>query len=313
MKFKSRLKTVQTSQDHIEDVASIEQIKRETRERKLQSIRSMAERVQVAPDGSRNFVRFSQSQCFEHYILIATFGGLALTGLLQTFSHFSLIGWIIHTLGGIEALRTIHHLAAIVLALQSVYHVGQILVTLFVKRERGGMWPSVRDFRNLVQTVMFNLGLAKQKPESDRYNTEEKLEYWALLWGTPIMGITGFILWFPTIATMILPGKVVPIALAIHSWEAILATLAILTWHMYHTNIREVNRSIFTGTMTEEEMQHEHPLEYRRILAAYDYLKNGPKGNGPKGDAHKGDAHKGDGRGDVQTVLKTGSQKAGHQ
>lgn len=270
-----------TYQESAEAVISVEQIKRQAQERRLRAIRSLAERMQIAPDGSRTFIRFNRSQRFEHYILMATFGSMSVTGLLQTFSHVPLVGWIIHVLGGVETLRTIHHLAAAMLALQSIYHVGQVLVTWFVKRERGGMWPSVRDFRNLVQTVMFNMGLAKQKPESDRYSPEEKLEYWALLWGTPVMGITGFILWFPTIATAILPGEVVPIARAIHSWEAILATLAILTWHMYNTNIKEKNRSIFTGIMTEEEMQHGHPLEYRRILVAHEYLqKHGLGDNG---------------------------------
>ena len=282
----SEPKTSKTYKEHTEDVVSIEQIKRKTRERKLRAIGSLAARVQVAPDGSRTFVRFSRSQCIEHYILIATFGSLSVTGLLQTYSRFSLIGWIIQILGGVETLRTIHHLAATVLALQAVYHVGQIMVMWFVKRERGGMWPSVRDFRNLFQTVMFNMGLAKQKPESDRYTAEEKLEYWALLWGTPVMGITGFVLWFPTIATAILPGEVVPIAQAIHSWEAILATLAILTWHMYHTNIKEKNRSIFTGTMTEEEMQHAHPLEYRRILVAHKYSQTNDHGDDGRGGDH---------------------------
>jgi cytochrome b subunit of formate dehydrogenase len=102
---------------------------------------------------------------------------------------------------------------------------------------------------------------------------EEKLEYWALLWGTLLMIITGVIMWFPTLATSVLPGDVIPISRALHGWEAILAILAILTWHMYHTVIKEQNRSIFTGTMTEAEMQHGHPLEYRRILAAHQYLQ----------------------------------------
>ena len=299
MKSKSIFKT---NRDHTEEIVSVEQIKqikKETRERKLKAIRSLATRVQVAPDGTRTFIRFSQSQCLEHYVLIASFGTLAVTGLLQTLSHFSIVGWIMQILGNVETVRAIHHFAAAVLALQSVYHVEQILVTWIVKRERGGMWPSVRDFRNLVQTVMFNLGLAKQKPKSDRFSGEEKLEYWALLWGTPVMGITGFILWFPTIATAVLPGEIVPIAQAIHSWEAILATLAILTWHMYHTNIKEKNRSIFTGTMTEKEMQHAHPLEYQRLFAAHEYLQKNRLGD--------------DGREGNQTLLAMTRKEVGQE
>ena len=264
-----------THRNHTESeaVASAEQIKQKARERRVQAIRLLADRVIVEPDGSRAFIRFNRAQRIEHYLLVGSFGTLAVTGLLQTFSRIIPIGWIIYVLGGVETLRTAHHLAAIVLALQSVYHVFQILMTWIVKRERGGMWPAFRDFRGLAQTVMFNLGLAKEKPESDRYSPEEKLEYWALLWGTPIMGITGFILWFPAISTLLFPGEIVLIAQAIHSWEAILAALAILTWHMYHTMIKEKNVSIFTGIMSEEEMQHAHPLEYRRILAAYEYMR----------------------------------------
>lgn len=262
-----------TNHTESEAAASAEQLKQKARERRVQAIRAMADRVIVQPDGTRVFVRFSRAQRIEHYLLVGSFGTLAVTGLLQTFSRFLPIGWIIYALGGVETLRTAHHLAAAVLALQSVYHVIQMLTTWIVKRERGGMWPAFKDFRNLAQTVMFNLGLAKEKPESDRYTTEEKIEYWALLWGTPVMGITGFMLWFPAVATLIFPGEAVQVALAIHSWEALLAALAILTWHMYHTMIKERNLSIFTGIMSEEEMQHIHPLEYRRILAAYEYMR----------------------------------------
>ena len=202
-------------------------------------------------------------------------------------------------LGNVETVRTIHHIAATGLALQAVYHVQQILVMWFVKRERGSMWPSVADFRNLVQVMMFNLGLTKQRPESDRFSVEEKLEYWALLWGTPVMGVTGAILWFPTVAASVLPGESIPIAQAIHKWEAILATLAIITWHMYHTNIKEKNRSIFNGTMTEEEMQHAHPLEYRRILAAHEHWQRISHGDDGRGEHHAA----------VEIVSKATSQR----
>jgi cytochrome b subunit of formate dehydrogenase len=125
----------------------------------------------------------------------------------------------------------------------------------------------------VVQMVKFNLGLTNKMPKFDRFTIEEKLEYWALLWGQIVMGATGFIMWFPLVVTSVLPGQVFPVAQALHRWEAILAALAILTWHMYHGCIKDKNRSIFTGLMSEAEMQHMHPLEYERILAADEYLK----------------------------------------
>jgi cytochrome b subunit of formate dehydrogenase len=258
--------------DHTVEINSVEQIKRKTRERRLRAVQSLAERLQVAPDGTRYFIRFSPAQRVEHYFLMVSFTTLAVTGLLQTFSRYHLVGLIIQILGNVETVRTIHRLAAVTMILQSLYHVWGICVTWFVKRERGAMWPRLSDFRNLLRGVFFNLGLVKQRPQWDRFSFEEKIEYWAMLWGTPVMIITGLVLWFPTVFTSVLPGVIVPTALTIHAWEAILATLAILTWHMYNTIIKEHNTSIFTGKMTEEEMQHSHPLEYQRILDANDYL-----------------------------------------
>jgi len=218
-------------------------------------------------------------------ILMVSFATLAVTGLLQTFSYLPPVALVVQFLGGVDAIRTIHRLAALVSAVLSAYHLWGILELWFVKRERGGMWPRPRDLPNLVQMVKFNLGVTNTRPEFDRFTVEEKLEYWALLWGQLVMGITGFVMWFPLVVTEVLPGQVFPAAQLLHRWEAILAALAILTWHMYHGCIKDRNRSIFTGLMSEEEMLHMHPLEYQRILAADEYLKRMAEANGAAAEA----------------------------
>jgi formate dehydrogenase gamma subunit len=220
------------------------------------------------------FLRFNRSQQVEHWILLFSFTILAITGLVQRYSQVAVVAFIINRLfGGIESTRTVHHLAAIVFALQSIYHLWQILVMWFAKREKGGMLLRMQDLKDLLQILGFNLGIKKARPRYDRYTVEEKIEYWALVWGTIVMGVTGFIQWFPVQATQILPGDSIPVSRSIHSWEAILAILSIAIWHGYHTIIKERNTSIFTGYMTEEEMEENHSLEYRRILAAQAYLK----------------------------------------
>jgi formate dehydrogenase subunit gamma len=276
--------TPQASGAYTEEEISVEQIKKETLNRRIQAARSLAERMQVAPDGSRVFVRFSASQRLEHLILMVSFGTLAVTGLLQTLSFLPPIALVVQLLGGVDAIRTIHRLAALVSAIQSVYHLWRILELWFVKRERGSMWPCARDLANLVQMIKFNVGLTNTRPQFDRFTIEEKLEYWALLWGQLVMGITGFIMWFPLVVTEVFPGQVFPAAQLLHRWEAILAALAILTWHMYHGCIKDRNRSIFTGLMSEEEMMHMHPLEYQRILAADEYLKRIAEVNAAAGE-----------------------------
>ena len=257
-----------------EEAAVIERIKRKARTRKLRTAQKLAAQVQIAPDGAKTFLRFSSHQRLEHQVLLVTFSILALTGLLQYYSALLPVAWVINSIfGGVETLRTLHHLAAFVFILEAAYHLGCIFSVWFVHREKGSMWPRWHDLTGVMQMVKYNAGLGGERPLFDRFSVEEKIEYWALLWGSAIMILTGLIQWFPTWVTMALPGEVIPVSRAIHGWEAILATLSILIWHMYHTVIKEKNKSIFTGVMSEKEMEETHALEYRRIMAAHNYLQ----------------------------------------
>lgn len=257
-----------------EEAVIIERIKKKAQVRRLRKAQKLAARMQVAPDGSKTFLRFSQSERLEHQVLIVTFTILAITGLLQRYSANVVIGWIINMVfGGVETLRTLHHLNAAVFILEAFYHLGKILYVWFAQREKGSMWPARQDFGDMLQMIKYNLGLTGERAAFDRFSIEEKVEYWALLWGSVIMILTGLIQWFPTIITQILPGDVIPVSRAIHGWEAVLAVLSVIIWHMYHTVIKEKNKSIFTGTMAEKEMHETHPIEYRRILAAHKFLR----------------------------------------
>jgi hypothetical protein len=129
------------------------------------------------------------------------------------------------------------------------------------------MLPSLQDMKDGWQALMYNIGRAKTPPQLGRYSFEEKMEYWAFVWGAIIMGATGFMMWNPITTARFLPGEVIPAAKAAHGGEALLAVLAIIVWHMYGVHIKRLNRSMFTGKMTEEEMLHEHPLELADIKA----------------------------------------------
>jgi len=54
------------------------------------------------------------------------------------------------------------------------------------------------------------------------------MEYWAVLWGTILMGATGLMIWFKLDVTRFLPRWAVDVALTIHYYEAVLACLAIV-------------------------------------------------------------------------------------
>ncbi len=215
----------------------------------------------------RTYERFPLARRIEHIVMLLSFSTLALTGLPQKFATAAISISIVNFLGGIETLRIIHRVAAIVMMLGTAWHILVFGYLSYVRRVRLSMLPSLQDVKDGWQALMYNIGLSKTYPQMGRYTFEEKMEYWAFVWGAIIMGATGFMMWNPITTVRLLPGEIIPAAKAAHGGEAVLAVLAIIIWHFYGVHIKNLNKSMFTGRMTEEEMLHEHPLELADIKA----------------------------------------------
>jgi formate dehydrogenase gamma subunit len=213
------------------------------------------------------YLRFSVFDRIEHWVLTLSFTTLAITGLVQKYAAAGVSRSVISALSGVENVRVIHRVAAVLLMLQVVYHIGMVGYRLVVRRVHLTMLPGVDDLQVAIHAIQYNLGLRQDRPQQGRFTFEEKAEYWAVVWGTLIMVITGFILWNPIATARFLPGEIIPAAKAAHGAEAVLATLAIIVWHFYGVHVKIFNRSIFTGHLDEKEMLHEHPLELAAIKA----------------------------------------------
>lgn len=211
------------------------------------------------------YPRFRLMARIEHMVLLISFTILCLTGLPQKFPFSPLSDWLIATMGGIETVRMIHRWAAVVLILGSIYHLLTSFYRLYVGHERMRMLPDMKDAYDIRDTVAYNLGLKDEAPRMRKFNFGEKFEYWAVVWGTAVMIITGFILWNPISATRILPGSFIPAALEAHGWEAVLAAASIVIWHLYSVLVKHRNLSMFTGTLSHEIMEEEHVLELERL------------------------------------------------
>jgi hypothetical protein len=72
-------------------------------------------------------------------------------------------------------------------------------------------------------------------------------------------------LWNPIAVTKYLPGAWIPAARAAHGAEAVLAVASILTWHVYNVHFKHFNKAMFTGKVTEEQMEEEHGEELEAI------------------------------------------------
>ncbi|MBU2609806.1 MAG: cytochrome b/b6 domain-containing protein, partial [Chloroflexi bacterium] len=145
----------------------------------------------------RTYIRFSLARRIEHLTMLLSFSALGVTGLVQKYAASDLSIAIVNLVGGIENLRTIHHLAAIVMMFGTMYHIILAGYHVFVKRSRLSMLPALQDIKDGWQALRYNFGLAKSYPQMGRYTFEEKLEYWAFVWGTIVMGLTGFMMWNP--------------------------------------------------------------------------------------------------------------------
>lgn len=213
----------------------------------------------------QEYRRFSSIQRAQHVLLIISFTLLALTGLPQKFAGSEWAENLIVWMGGIETVRTIHHFSAMVLVIVSIAEFIMVGQKIYVERARWTIFPRLQDAFDAFNQFFFNLGLRNDEPKYDRYSWGEKFEYWALVWGTFIMALTGFILWNPILATKFLSGEWIPVAKAAHGGEAILAVLAILIWHFYNVHLKTFNKAMFTGKMSRHEMQEEHGLELELI------------------------------------------------
>ena len=220
------------------------------------------------------YPRFTPVQRFEHILLLVSFTGLALTGLPQKYAAEPWARTMVDIMGGIESIRIVHRILATLLMAEAIFHGGVITYKLFVLGHRATMIPGMRDLRDVIHWIAFNLGLRKSHPHLPRYNFGEKAEYLAVVWGTLVMIITGFMLWNPIATSTLLPGEAIPAARIAHGAEALLAVLAIITWHMYNVHIRRFNRSMFTGKLSRDAMEEEHAEELEAIESGN--LPSGP-------------------------------------
>ena len=216
----------------------------------------------------RNIVRLSLNQRIQHWLLLTSFIALVLSGFALQYPD-SWPGWL---LGPNEYLRRIvHRVAAVVMLGVGAYHVGYLLLSKEGRQWLKDMFPKLKDLSDLIGNVGYYLGLRKEKPKIARFGYAEKAEYWAVVWGTIIMGLTGLMIWFKIGVFSFLARWWIDIALAVHFYEAVLATLAIVVWHFYHVifdpDVYPVNFAFVDGRVSEEYYHEEHELDYDRLTS----------------------------------------------
>ncbi|OGF99700.1 MAG: hypothetical protein A2Z86_06945 [Candidatus Glassbacteria bacterium GWA2_58_10] len=222
-------------------------------------------------EGKLYYERFSKAQRLQHIFLLTSFTLLILTGIPLLFPDT----WVVRTMfwlrGSFTLRGIIHRTAAVTLLGVSVYHVFFCLFSARGNRDLREMILSKKDLIDMYSMILYNLGRQEGHPQSGRFNFIEKFEYYAVVWGSGVMLATGAALWFPVHATILFPRWVLDIIRVIHGFEAILAFLAIIIWHMYNVHLNPevfpMSRVWLNGRMELEFLRRHHRLEYERMLA----------------------------------------------
>jgi cytochrome b subunit of formate dehydrogenase len=239
--------------------------------------REIRARAQEVGLEAKHFQRFTAYQRGLHAVMILSFFGLAITGMMLKFSYMRWAAVLAHLMGGIEVAGRIHRVCAIVTFGYMTLHL--VDVAKRFRASKTSVWqflngpdslmPKWSDVQEFWATMRWFFGRGPQ-PRYGRWTYWEKFDYLAVFWGVVVIGSTGMVLWFPELFTRVLPGWSINVATIIHSDEALLATGFIFTIHFFNTHFRPekfpMDPVIFSGSVQVGELRHERPEQYERLM-----------------------------------------------
>jgi cytochrome b subunit of formate dehydrogenase len=260
------------------------------------------------------FLRMNRTERLQHILLIVSFSLLVLTGLPLMFSEWPFVK-AVFAFGRIFYYRgLVHRAAAVLLIVDIAWHLGYTVLTPRGRRNFRELLPGRKDALDAVVLFGYNVGLSRwlyhkglgrrffdrhpflkfeRPPEYGRYNFIEKMEYLAVAWGSLVMIVSGFFMWNVELSLRFFPLWLHDIFVIAHGYEAMLAFLAIIIWHMYNVHLNPevfpMSRVWLDGKITGHELRTLHPLEYRKIQAERGHAADAPAG-GPVDDAGSGSA-----------------------
>jgi cytochrome b subunit of formate dehydrogenase len=214
----------------------------------------------------RLYLRMTTAERLQHVALVVSFAVLVITGFMLRFPEAWWVTGLRRMSPHLFEWRTLlHRVAAVVMVAASAFHVGYLALTARGRQLFWDMVPARKDVWDVVGALRYYTNLSRVKPRFARFSYIEKAEYWALIWGTIVMAVTGAVLWFDNTFMNILTKLGTDIARTIHFYEAVLATLAIIVWHFYfvlfNPDVYPMSFAWLTGYLTEHQMEEEHGLE----------------------------------------------------
>ncbi len=234
-----------------------------------------AETLMAQPAGQKLLKRFTVAQRLQHWVLVLTFFTLVLTGFPMKFAETIWARWLIDMFGGLRNARIIHRAAGALLLVGFAFHFAIYVGSYILKQHKRTQKSYLRifltlpmlmnpsDFKKMGHYLLYLLFLRRRRPQWGRFSLEEKFEYFGVLWGTVLLGVTGMFLWDDSFTTRYFPGRTLTVVTIIHSFEAYLAVLHVGIVHLANVLLAPgafpCSPAMFTGNTPAEEMAEIHP------------------------------------------------------
>jgi cytochrome b subunit of formate dehydrogenase len=239
-------------------------------------------------EGKTHFRRFTIWWRVAHLVGALSIMLLALTGLTVLFAGSAWAPYVMNLLGGPVSAGILHRVGAV--GFMGVFFIHLIYFAVHIGRNwRTFEWfgpnslvPNWDDLKDAIAMFRWFFGLGP-RPVLEHFSYWEKFDYWAPFWGMTIIGVSGMMMWFPSVTADYLPGWVFNVAAIVHGEEAILAVVFLFTVHFFNNHFRPdkfpLDTTMFTGVVPLEHYRHEHRREYDRLVASGElekYLVDAP-------------------------------------
>jgi formate dehydrogenase gamma subunit len=219
--------------------------------------------------GGAELPRMNRGFRIAHWGVMASFVALVLSGFALKYPESWWAAPFLRFEAQLPLRGWIHRGAAVILLGAVLFHALHLALR---RRDRvilRDLVPTRQDARDVLQMLRYNLGRSEHRPHFGRFSYGEKLEYLAFAWGTVLMSVTGFLLWFESWALRHLPLWTLDASTVLHWYEAILATLSILIWHLYAVvfdpEVYPMDRSWLTGRTSAEHLRRTRPAYFDEV------------------------------------------------
>lgn len=157
---------------------------------------------------------------------------------------------------------TIHRIASVVMIAAALMHAVSLIANRRLREHWKELWPRRADVAEAIGNFAYNIGVLQRRPVISEHSYVEKIEYWAVVWGTVIMALTGILLWANNLALKWLPKSIIDLATTVHFYEAVLAGLSILVWHFYSVifdpDVYPMDTAWWTGVSVKRRQGERH-------------------------------------------------------